>query len=286
MTNHTTKPTHYSSTHKWGARLLALIAGLVLAFLMLPLLIVVPLSFNAEPFFSFTSGMLKLDAQAYSLRWYRSLLDSSNWLLAIRNSFTIGITASLAATVLGTLGALGLSLPNMPCRRLITALLLAPMIVPVIIIAAGMFFFYARFNLTASYWGIVLAHATLGLPFVVISVTASLSGLDPALYRAALSLGASPIYAFRTIVLPNIRPGVITGALFAFAISFDEIVVVLFLAGPEQRTIPREMFAGLREQINPSILAIATLLIIFSTLFLLSLHWLRGRAQENPKKHN
>src|SRR5690625_6696459 len=95
MTNHTTKPTHYSSTHKWGARLLALIAGLVLAFLMLPLLIVVPLSFNAEPFFSFTSGMLKLDAQAYSLRWYRSLLDSSNWLLAIRNSFTIGITASL-----------------------------------------------------------------------------------------------------------------------------------------------------------------------------------------------
>ncbi len=271
---------YYSIQHRWGARLLALTAFFVLLFLMLPILIIIPLSFNAEPFFSFTPGMLKLDPEAYSLRWYRSILDSPNWILAIKNSFIIGIFATLLATLLGTVAAMGLSQEHMPFRRLITALLLSPMIVPLIIIAAGMFFFYTKFNLTGTFIGIVIAHATLGLPFVIITVTATLSGLDPSLYRAAISLGASPLYAFRTVLLPIIRPGVISGALFAFVTSFDEIVLVLFLAGPTQRTIPREMFSGLREQINPTILSVATLLIIVSVLFLLSLELLRRRAQK------
>lgn len=271
---------YYSIQHRWGARLLALTAFFVLLFLMLPILIIIPLSFNAEPFFSFTPGMLKLAPEAYSLRWYRSILDSPNWILAIKNSFIIGIFATLLATLLGTVAAMGLSQEHMPFRRLITALLLSPMIVPLIIIAAGMFFFYTKFNLTGTFIGIVIAHATLGLPFVIITVTATLSGLDPSLYRAAISLGASPLYAFRTVLLPIIRPGVISGALFAFVTSFDEIVLVLFLAGPTQRTIPREMFSGLREQINPTILSVATLLIIVSVLFLLSLELLRRRAQK------
>jgi putative spermidine/putrescine transport system permease protein len=167
----------------------------------------------------------------------------------------------------------------MPFRRSITALLLSPMIVPLIIVAAGMFFFYTRFNLVATFAGVVIAHAALGVPFVIITVTATLSGFDQSLYRAGLSMGASPFKVFCDVVIPLIRPGVISGALFAFVTSFDEIVLVLFLAGPEQSTIPRQMFSGLREQINPTILSVATLLIIVSILLLASLELLRRRAE-------
>lgn len=274
-----THPTYYSWRHKAGAYALNLAAWSVLFFLMLPILIVIPLSFNAEPFFSFTRGMMQLDPNAYSLEWYRSILNSQKWLLAIRNSFFIGICATLIATTLGTLAAVGLANANMPFRRAITALLLAPMIVPLIIVAAGMFFFYARFDLVGSFTGIIIAHAALGIPFVVITVTATLSGFDRSLYQAGLSLGASPLKVFYSVVVPVIRPGVISGALFAFATSFDEIVLVLFLAGPEQVTIPRQMYSGLREQINPSILAIASLLILMSIALLGALELLQRRSE-------
>lgn len=269
---------HHSLAHCLGAWLVKLGAWLVLLFLMLPILVIVPLSFNAEPFFSFTEGMLRLDPQAWSLKWYAEIFNSPQWFLAIRNSIFIGVCATLLATSLGTLAAVGLASADMPFRRVITALLLSPMIVPLIIVAAGMFFFYSRFQLVGSFTGVVLAHAALGVPFVIITVTATLRGFDPSLYRAALSLGASPLLAFRQVVLPLIRPGVITGALFAFGTSFDEIVLVLFLAGPEQTTIPRQMFSGLREQISPAILAVATLLIVLSTALLLTLEGLRRRA--------
>src|SRR5690606_25260825 len=125
----------------------------------------------------------------------------------------------------------------------------------------------------------IIAHAALGIPFVILTVTATLAGFDQSLYRAGLSLGASPMRSFRDIVIPLIRPGVVSGALFAFVTSFDEVVLVLFLAGPEQRTIPREMFAGLREQINPTILAVATLLILLSLALLFTLEMLRRRSE-------
>ncbi len=268
----------YSPWHRGGAWLLRLWSWGVLFFLILPILTIIPLSFNAEPFFSFTPGMLRLDPDAWSLRWYEDILHNANWMLAIRNSFFIGIFATLIATSLGTLAAVGLVSAHMPLRRIITALLLSPMIVPLIIVAAGMFFFYTRFNLVATYTGLIIAHAALGVPFVVITVTATLSGFDRSLYQAGLSLGDTPFGAFRRIVLPLIRPGVISGALFAFVTSFDEIVLVLFLAGPEQRTIPRQMFAGIREQISPTILAVATLLIVISMALLALLEWLRHRA--------
>lgn len=274
-----THPTYYSWRHKAGVYALNLAAWAVLFFLMLPILIVIPLSFNAEPFFSFTRGMMQLDPNAYSLEWYRAILNSQKWLLAIRNSFFIGICATLIATTLGTLAAVGLANANMPFRRAITALLLAPMIVPLIIVAAGMFFFYAKFDLVGSFTGIIIAHAALGIPFVIITVTATLSGFDRSLYQAGLSLGASPLKVFCSVVVPIIRPGVISGALFAFATSFDEIVLVLFLAGPEQVTIPRQMYSGLREQINPSILAIASLLILMSIALLGALELLQRRSE-------
>lgn len=278
--------TSYSLSHRLGQLILTITALLVLLFLLVPVLVVIPLSFNSEPFFSITPEMLRLEADAFSLRWYQQIKENPNWYLATRNSFLVGMGATIIATILGTLGALGLHQPHMPWRRFITALLLSPLIIPIIILAAGMFFFYASFNLTGTFTGLILAHATLGIPFVVITVTATLTVLDPSFYKAALNLGATPIQAFRTVVFPIIRPGIITGALFAFIASFDEIVIVLFLAGPSKKTLPREMFAGLREQINPSILAIATLLIVFAALFLLCLHLLQRRSQYLKEKQN
>jgi putative spermidine/putrescine transport system permease protein len=153
------------------------------------------------------------------------------------------------------------------------------MIVPLIITAAGMFFFYSNLGLAGGYLGVILAHAALGTPFVIITVTATLTGFDYSLARAALNLGATPIRVFFDVIMPLIRPGVISGALFAFITSFDEVVVILFMAGPQQRTIPRQMFSGLREQINPSILAIATLLILVSIALLVTIELLRRRAE-------
>ncbi len=271
-------PAHFGIWHRLGARLLQISSWLVLLFLILPILVIVPLSFNIEPFFSFTEGMLRLQPEAYSLRWYQAIFDDPKWILAIQNSFFIGFFATLIATVLGTCAAVGLARDDMPLRRLITALLLSPMIVPLIITAAGMFFFYSQLGLAGSYLGVILAHAALGTPFVIITVTATLTGFDYSLARAAVNLGATPLRVFFDIIMPLIRPGVISGALFAFITSFDEVVVILFMAGPQQRTIPRQMFSGLREQINPSILAIATLLILVSIALLISIELLRRRA--------
>lgn len=272
-------PAYFGFWHYVGHYGLRALAYLVLAFLMIPIMIIIPLSFNTEPYFTFTEGMLSLDPDAYSTRWYASIFDDPKWMIAIRNSFFVGVIAALISTTLGTIAAVGLASPVMPFKRLIMALLLSPMIVPLIIIAAGMFFFYTRFNLVGSYTGLILAHAALGVPFVIITVTATLSGFDRSLYNAGLSMGASPVKSFWDIVIPLIRPGVISGGLFAFITSFDEVVVVLFLAGPEQRTIPRQMFSGLREQINPTILAVATLLILVSVLLLVTLEMLRRRSE-------
>lgn len=271
-------PEYYSLWHVAGHYGLRVVAYVVLLFLMLPILVMTPLSFNAEPFFTFTEGMLSLDPDAYSLRWYQEIVDDQKWRLAIWNSFVVGVAAAIIATTLGTLAAVGLSSPWMPYKRIVTALLLSPMIVPLIIIAAGMFFFYTQFNLVGTYTGLIIAHAALGVPFVIITVTATLSGLDRTLFVAGLSLGASPVKVFWDVVIPLIRPGVISGGLFAFVTSFDEVVLVLFLAGPEQRTIPRQMFSGLREQINPTILAVATLLVVLSAALLFTLEVLRRRS--------
>ena len=271
-------PAYYGFWHHLGSWLLKTSSWLVLLFLIMPILVIIPLSFNVEPFFSFTEGMLTFQPEAYSLRWYSAIFSDDKWLLAIKNSFVIGFFATLQATLLGTCAAVGLARDDMPARRLITALLLSPMIVPLIITAAGMFFFYSDLGLAGNYLGVIIAHAALGTPFVIITVTATLTGFDYSLARAALNLGATPLRVFFDIIMPLIRPGVISGALFAFITSFDEVVVILFMAGPQQRTIPRQMFSGLREQISPSILAIATLLILMSIVMLITIELLRRRA--------
>ena len=306
-------PTYASPLEKVWHYAYLVLCGLIFFFLIAPIVVVIPLSFNAEPYFTFTDKMLSLDPEGYSLRWYDTLLtfgmtapdaprgwswwvdawQNAKWVNAAKSSIIIGVFSTIVATVLGTLAALGLSRPEMPFRRIIMAVLISPMIVPIIITATGMFFFYSNpcaplgwigieagcGKLAGTYAGVILAHATLGIPFVIITVTATLIGFDQSLNRAAASLGANPRVTFFRVTMPLILPGVISGALFAFVTSFDEVVAVLFIAGPEQQTIPRQMWTGIREQISPAILAVATLLVIFSIALLTTVEVLRRRTE-------
>lgn len=260
----------------YGFRILC---GLIFFFLIFPLIVVVPLSFNSVPFFTFTKEMLALDPAGYSLKWYEDFFSNLNWQGAVRNSVIIAFFATMLSTTLGTLAALGLSRPTMPAKTLIMSLLISPMIVPLIISAAGMFFFYSRIGLQGTHLGVILAHAALGTPFVVITVTATLVGFDNSLIRASASLGASPSTTFFKVIVPLILPGVVSGALFAFITSFDEVVVVLFVGSFRQRTIPWQMFSGIREHISPTILAVATILVIVSIGLLFSVELLRRRGE-------
>ncbi len=253
--------------------------GLIFIFLIMPILVVIPLSFNAVPFFTFTPEMLSFDPAGYSLRWYKDFWNNPQWIHSLQNSFIIAIFSTILSTSLGTLAALGLSKPYTPYKAVIMGLLISPMIVPLIISATGMFFFYTSIGLAQTHLGIILAHTALGTPFVVITVTATLVGFDQSLIRAAQNLGASPPTVFFKIIMPLILPGVISGGLFAFITSFDEVVVVLFLADFDQRTIPLQMFSGLREQISPTILAVATILVLISVALLTTVELLRRRSE-------
>ena len=256
-----------------------ILCGAIFFFLVFPLVVIIPLSFNAVPFFTFTKEMLAFDPAGYSLKWYEDFFTNLNWQGAVQNSVIIAIFSTLISTTLGTLAALGLSRAQMPYRTLIMSILISPMIVPLIISAAGMFFFYSRIGIQGTHIAVILAHAALGTPFVVITVTATLSGFDNNLIRASSSLGAPPSTTFFRVIVPLITPGVISGALFAFITSFDEVVVVLFVGSYRQRTIPWQMFSGIREQISPTILAVATLLVVVSILLLFTIELLRRRNE-------
>jgi putative spermidine/putrescine transport system permease protein len=300
-------PKHASTLERIWHYTYLVICGLIFLFLIAPVLIIIPLSFNAEPYFTFTQKMISLDPEGFSTRWYDLLLtfgmsapdvprdgswwadmwQNSAWVQAAKNSVIVGVFATIFATVLGTIAALGLSRPEMPFRRLIMAILISPMIVPIIITATGLFFFYSSiqiakwelFGWQIPYLGIILAHATLGIPFVIITVTATLVGFDHSLTRAAASLGANPRVTFFKVTMPLILPGVISGALFAFVTSFDEVVAVLFIGAFDEQTIPRQMWNGIREQISPAILSVATILVVISIMLLTVLELLRRRSE-------
>ncbi len=259
--------------------LFRVLCGAIFIFLITPILVVMPLSFNAENFFTFTPEMLRLDPEGYSLKHYRDFFTNSDWQQAMRNSLSIAPMATMLSVGFGTLAAIGLSSEHVPFRRAIMAILISPMIVPLIISAAGMYFFYSRLGLQGTYWGVVLAHAALGIPFVIITVTATLVGFDRSLTRAAANMGANPLTTFFRVQMPLILPGVISGGLFAFITSFDEVVVVLFVGSAGQKTLPWQMFIGLREQISPTILAVATILVVISIALLTTVELLRRRSE-------
>lgn len=249
-----------------------LFTALVLAYLALPLLVVVPLSF--------TSGqMLIYPLPGWSLQWYREFFTDPLWTGALSNSLMIGAGATVLATTLGTLAALGLHGSRFRFKPLVMGFLVAPLAVPVVITAVASFYYFATLGLVGTYAGLILAHAILALPFVVITVSATLQGFDTNLVRAAASLGAPPRLAFRTVTLPIIAPGVISGALFAFVTSFDEIVAALFLASPQQRTLPRQIFSGVSENISPTVTAAAVVLLAVSVALMAVLEWLRRRGE-------
>ena len=263
----------YATRSERAVRLVVVsFAVAVLIFLIAPLFVVVPLSFSDDPFFTFP-------VPKYSLRWYRDFFGNERWISGVVNSSITAVLTTIFATVLGTTAALGLARPDFPWRRPVMALLISPMIIPVVIVAVGGYLFFGRLGLTDTRLGLVLAHTALATPFVVITVTATLSTYDTNLTRAGLSLGAPPIAVFFRITLPLILPGVVSGAIFAFATSFDEVVVALFLTGAEQRTLPVQMFAGIRDQINPTIMAAASILLALSIVSFVVASWLGGRGR-------
>ena len=252
------------------------ICALIFIFLIGPILVIMPLSFNSEPYFTYPMA-------GFSLRWYDEIFGDSPlsilWQRAIVNSVIIAVCATILATTLGTLAALGMTRINFRGKGMLLAILISPIVVPIVITAVGMFYFYAKIGLVGTLAGITLAHTVLGVPFVVITVTATLVGFDQNMVRAGAILGAGPIRVFFMVTLPLILPGVLSGALFAFATSWDELIIVLFLATTEEHTIPRRMWSGIRELISPTIASAATILIILSIILMVVMELLRRRGE-------
>jgi putative spermidine/putrescine transport system permease protein len=254
-----------------GQRLMRVVVALILLVMIAPIVVVVVLSFSSASYLTFPPP-------TFGVRWYREYLGSRDWLAATALSLEVAVSVVVLSTFLGTLATLGLArLPRM-ARMLATGLILSPLIMPVIIVAIGVYYAFARYGLVGTPVGLVLAHTCLAVPFVVTSVGASLAGFDRRLEMAALSLGATPLGTFRQVTLPLILPGVLVGALFAFITSFDELVVALFLSGANAVTLPRRMWEDLRYALDPTIAAVSTLTIVVTVLPLLWAHWVRRRA--------
>ncbi len=249
------------------------ICALGFVFLLGPIVVIIPISFSSGSFLNYPLPGL-------SWRWYEAVLEPFPWMFALENSLIVAVATTVVATTLGTLAAYGLSRTDFPGKAIVFGVLISPLAVPLVITALGIYFFFARIGLVQTHVGLIIAHVALAVPFVVITVSATLQGFDWNLVRAGESLGASPLGTFRQITLPLILPGVLSGAIFAFVTSLDEIVVALFIAGPGQYTLPRQLFTGLRDQLDPSIVAIATLLIVVSIALLAAVELLQWRTEK------
>jgi putative spermidine/putrescine transport system permease protein len=240
-----------------------LIAAVVLValFLILPIVVIVVMSFS-------TGSTLQFPPSDLGLRWYRNFWDASEWTTSLWTSAKVAVLATVVATVLGTLSALGLVRGRFPMKGIVVGLFLSPMIVPIVIVAIGTYLVFVSWRLQGSVAGLVVAHACLGLPLVVVNVVASLQTLDLNLELAAQNLGAGPIRTFLRITLPLISPGVAAGALFAFIESWDEVVVSMFLASPTVRTLPVVMWSAIRSEVDPTIAAVASMLTVLSLALL------------------
>lgn len=253
-----------------GERLwLYLLAALVLFFLVAPIFVVVPMSFSAGEF-------LEFPPQEWSLRWYEAYVSSADWRLATWVSLRAAILTMLVATPLGVAAAYGLHVSGSRFARTAQLILITPLIVPVIILAVGIFYLYVQLGMVNTTIGLVLAHSILAIPFVVITVSAGFAGFDMNQERVARSLGASRLKAFLTVTLPQIRPSIVAGALFAFIVSLDEVVIALFISSGPKSTLTRRMFTGLRDEVDPTIAAVSSMLIIASVLILLLAQLFQG----------
>ncbi|MEP6609033.1 MAG: ABC transporter permease [Burkholderiaceae bacterium] len=234
---------------------------LVLVFLLAPILIVILMSFSA-------SASLEFPPRGLSLQWYAKYFSSAAWLGATWVSFKVALGTTALATVLGTLASFGLVRGNFPGKPLLYALVLSPLVIPGVVVAVALYLLFGRLGLVGSPFGLVLAHTTIALPFVIVNVSISLKTFDRNIERAAMSAGADPLRTFRYVTLPLIRPGFVAGALFAFMASFDELIIAIFLAGRNATTLPKRMWDSVLLETDPVIAAISTLLIVGTLIFL------------------
>lgn len=238
------------------------VSALAILFLLAPMAIVVIISFSAAQFLTFPPPGL-------SLQWYGKLFGNPAWANSLITSLEIVVPVGLLATILGTAAALGLARARIPGRRIVAGLLMAPLVVPVIVVAAAIFGLFGAWGLTGTLAGLVLAHVVLTIPYVVSTVLAALTMIDLRYEQAALTLGATPWIAFRRILLPLIAPGVLSGLLFAMVVSFDELVVSLFISTPTLRPVTVQMWSDVLGDVDPTIAAIGTLLFLFSLVLLI-----------------
>jgi putative spermidine/putrescine transport system permease protein len=251
--------------------LMAALGALTVFYLLAPTLVIVPMSFTEARILSFPP-------EGFTFQWYERMVTDRQWSTGIVNSTQVAVLTAVLATVLGTLVALGLSRGRFPGRTLINALALSPLIVPIVVIAIGMFGLFVQWKLSGSLPGLVLAHTALALPFVAVSVSTSLRTMDRNLELAAANLGADPRRTFAHITLPIILPGVLTGAIFSFITSWDEVVVAIFMTSSDFRTLPVEMWEQVRQAVDPTVAAVSTTLLVVTTVTLLLLLVVRRQA--------
>jgi putative spermidine/putrescine transport system permease protein len=249
------------------------LASAVLAFLVMPILVVVPAAFNHTSF-------IRLPPREMSTRWFHAFFSDREWMTSLMTSFEVALWTTALTVFLGTLAALGLERTRGWLRQALMGLFLAPLIVPLIVLAVALYYVGQRAGLVGTTLGLVLGHSLLCLPFVVINVSISLRGVDPNWWRAAEGLGAGPLTVFRTITLPNILPGVFGGGVFAFLVSFDEVVISVFLAGFRAKTLPVKMWETIRLEFTPVVAVAATLIVVLTVLLMGAVQvWRRGRRE-------
>jgi putative spermidine/putrescine transport system permease protein len=257
---------------RWWTRLRLLVCALASVFLIAPLVIVLIISFSSAPFLSFPPPGL-------SMRWYENLFGNPMWLGSLITSVKILVPTAILATVLGTAAAYGLARTEFPGRSIVIGFLMAPLVVPIIIVAAGIFGVFRMMGLHGTLTGLIIAHTVLTIPYVLATVSAALAMVERQLEDAALTLGASPWNCFRRVTLPLITPAILSGLLFAMVISFDELVVSLFISTPAVRPVTVQMWSNIRGDVDPTIAAVATLLLLFSLTALLAEHVVRRRSE-------
>jgi putative spermidine/putrescine transport system permease protein len=250
------------------------IAGLTIAFLLMPLVVVIPISFGA-------SSLMTFPPHDYSLRWYRELGDDSRWLSAALTSLQLGITVAFASTVLATMTAIGMFRYQGPGKAVLQALVMSPLVVPVIITGVALFYLFSLLGMTGTMSALVCAHTLLTFPYGVVVINAALERFDTRLEQAAMSMGADPVQTLWRVTLPVIRPSIVVAALFAFLISFDEVVMALLLSSPTTLTIPKQMWDGIRFDLTPIIAAVSTVLLVFSSALVVIAEAIRRRSQGN-----
>jgi len=250
---------------------MAALGALTVFYLLAPTLVIIPMSFTE-------GSILSFPPDGFSLRWYDQMLTRPEWSTGLRNSALVAVLTAIIATLLGTLAALGMTRGRFPGRSLLNALTLSPLIVPVVIIAIGMFSLFVQWRISGSIVGLVAAHTALALPFVIVNVATSLRTMDRNLELAAANLGATPARSFLRITLPIIFPGVLAGAIFAFITSWDEVVVAIFLTSARFRTLPVEMWEQVRQVVDPTVAAVSTTLLVVTTALLLLLLVVRRQA--------